>query len=112
MQQRTAHRPATLATILSWAAWLHLYRREGPRAQERAEACITLATEHGFAARVALGTIMRGWALAAQGQGEEGIAHMRQGVAAWRAAGSEVGLTNYLSFLAEPMGTSGRPQKG
>jgi DNA-binding winged helix-turn-helix (wHTH) protein/predicted ATPase len=109
---RELARPAALATILSWAAWLHLYRREGPWAQERAEACITLATEHGFAARVALGTIMRGWALAAHGQGEEGIAHMRQGVAAWRAAGSEVGLTNYLSFLAEAYGHVGQTAEG
>ena len=36
---------------------------------------------------------MRGWALAVQGQGEEGIAHMRQGMAAWRAIGSKVGRT-------------------
>ena len=55
---------------------------------------------------------MRGWALAAQGQGEEGIAHMRQGVAAWRAAGSEVGLTNYLSFLAEAYGHVGQTAEG
>jgi hypothetical protein len=76
----------TLSVALFWAAWLHQYRREGPLTQERAEACLALATEHGLAPNVALGTILRGGALAAQGQGEIGIAHLRQGVAAWRAA--------------------------
>ena len=32
---------------------------------------------------------MRGWALAEQGQAEEGIAQMRQGLAAYRATGAE-----------------------
>jgi tetratricopeptide (TPR) repeat protein len=68
-----------LTNALFWAAWLHQYRREAPLTQERAEACLTLATEHGLAPNVALGTIMRGWALAAQGQGEEGIAHLLSG---------------------------------
>src|SRR5262249_37231540 len=75
-------------------------------------ACMTLATEHGFATRLALGTIMRGGALAAQGQGEEGIAHLRQGLAAWRAAGSETGRTTYLAFLAEAYGSVGHAAEG
>ena len=44
--------PFTLASALVWTAWLHQCRREGPLAQERAEACMTLATEHGFATRL------------------------------------------------------------
>jgi predicted ATPase len=104
--------PHSLASVLVWAAWLHQLRREGPLAQERAEACMTLATEHGFATRLVLGTIMRGGALAAQGQGEEGIAHLRQGMAAWRAAGSEVGRTHYLAFLAEAYGKVGQTAEG
>jgi tetratricopeptide (TPR) repeat protein len=102
----------TLSVALFWAAWLHQYRREGPLTQERAEACLALATEHGLAPNVALGTILRGGALAAQGQGEIGIAHLRQGVAAWRAAGSEVGLTNFLAFLAEAYGYAGQTTEG
>ena len=73
---------------------------------------MTLATEQGFAARVALGTIMRGWALAEQGQGEEGIVQIRQGLAGWRAAGSEVGRANYLSLLAEAYGKVGQTAEG
>jgi hypothetical protein len=97
---REQARPATLANVLFWVAWLHQYRREGPLAQERAEASMTLSTEHGLAARVALGTLMWGWALAVQGHGEEGIAQLRQGMDAFRAAGSVVGRANHLAMLA------------
>jgi predicted ATPase/class 3 adenylate cyclase len=109
---RERARPYDFTVALFWAVWLHLYRREGPLAQERAEACIPLATEYGFALWVALGTIMRGGASAVQGQGEAGIAHLRQGLAAWQAIGSQVGRTSYLTFLAEAYGHVGQTAEG
>jgi predicted ATPase len=109
---RELARPFPLSGALCWAAWLHQYRREGPLAQERAEASIALATEHGFVARGALGTIMQGWALAEQGQGEAGITQLRQGLAAYRATGSEVGRTNHLSLLAAAYGNVGQTAEG
>ena len=56
--------------------------------REQAEAAVALATEQGFTQWAALGTVFRGWALAMQGQGEEGLAQVRQGIAAWRATGA------------------------
>src|SRR4029453_16425279 len=109
---RERARPYGFTVALFWAAWLHLYRREGPLAQERAEACIPLATEYGFALWVALGTIMRGGALAVQGHGEAGITHLRQGLAAWQAIGSQVGRTSFLTFLAEAYGHVGQTAEG
>jgi len=109
---RELGRPYDLTGALSWTARLHQYRREGALAQERVEACLTLATEHGFAGHVTQGTILRGWALAAQGHGEEGIAHMRQGLAARLAAGSEEGRAYYLAFLAEAYGHVGQTAEG
>jgi len=70
--------PFTLAYALVGAAVFHLLRQEGQLARERAEEVITLSTEHGFPNRLAVGTLLRGWALAEQGQVEEGIAQMRQ----------------------------------
>ena len=55
---------------------------------------------------------MRGGALAVQGQGEAGIAHLRQGLAAWQAIGSQVGRTSYLTFLAEAYGHVGQTAAG
>jgi predicted negative regulator of RcsB-dependent stress response len=93
--------PNTLANTLVWAAWLHQCRREGLLAQERAEDCITLATGYGSVGYVTQGTIMRGGALVQQGQGGEGIAQLRQGLAAWRAA-----------LLAEAYGHIGQIAEG
>src|SRR5262249_16196116 len=80
----------SLELALAWgAASLHQYRREGQAAQERAEAGITISTEQGFELNLAIGTILRGWALAEQGQAEEGLAQIRQGLEAYRATGAE-----------------------
>ena len=64
------------------------FRRDVPAVHEQAEAAVVLSTEQGFPHWVAGGTILRGWALAMQGQGEEGMAQVRQGIAAWRATGA------------------------
>jgi TOMM system kinase/cyclase fusion protein len=103
----------SLGLALAWgAASLHQYRREGQAAQERAEAGITISTEQGFPEVLAIGTILRGWALAEQGQAEEGIAQIRQGLDAERATGAEYQCTFYLSLLAEACGTAGRVEDG
>jgi predicted ATPase len=55
---------------------------------------------------------MRGWALADQGQGGEGIAQLHEGVAASRATGAEVFLTGWLAMLAEAYGKVGQTEEG
>jgi predicted ATPase len=57
-------------------------------------------------------TFDRGWALAAQGQDEAGIAQMHQGLAAIRAAGQGLGLSSRLAQLAEAYGKSGQAEEG
>ena len=78
LAQALAH-PFTLASALFFVAYLHHAHREGPATQERAEALIALSTEQGFRHWLVPGTLLRGWALATQGQREEGIAQMRHG---------------------------------
>jgi len=101
-----------LAFTLCYAAQLHQFRREGPLALERAEAALTLSIEQGFALYVARGTALRGWALAAQGQGEAGIAQIRRGMAAWRDTGSEVQRPYWLALLAEACANAGQLDRG
>ena len=100
--------PFSQVVALLYAAMFHLLRREGPAAQACVEAELTLATEHGFPFWVAGGTMLRGWARAVQGQTTEGIADMRQGIAAWRAIGASVVLSTYLATLAEVYGHIGQ----
>jgi predicted ATPase len=56
--------------------------------------------------------MLRGWALAEQGQGEEGIAQIHQGLATYQAIGSELVRTYYLGMLAEAYGTVGQVEEG
>ncbi len=104
--------PFNLAFALCLAAKLHQFRREGQATQERAEAAMALGTEQGFPFWLAYGAILRGWVLAEQGQGEEEITQMHQGLATWRATGAEANRPYYLALLAEAYGKVGQTEKG
>ena len=79
LAQRLSH-PYSLAFALGQNAWIHLYRQEWQVAQEQAEAVIALCADQGFAFFFAWGTMIRGRALAKQGQGEGGIAQDAAGL--------------------------------
>jgi predicted ATPase len=104
--------PYSLGHALAFAALLHLFRREGQLAQEKAEALIALAREHEFAWWLAGGITLRGWALAEQGQEEEGIAQLRQGLDAGQATGAELDWPMFLALLAEAHGKMGQVEEG
>jgi predicted ATPase len=108
--QELSH-PFSLALARTWAAFLHQFRQEGHLAQDRAEAVVTLATEQGFPFFLAWGMVLRGWALAAQGQ-EEGVSQMHHGMVAHRATGAELGRTLILAMLAEAYGKTGQADEG
>jgi tetratricopeptide (TPR) repeat protein len=78
----------SLAYALYFATVLHCLRLEAPAAQAQAEALMELARQREFPARGVRGTVLWGWALAAQGQSTEGIAQMRQGMDAHRSMGA------------------------
>jgi predicted ATPase len=109
--QELSH-PYSLTNALALAAMLHYYLREEKAVQERAEVMIALCTEYGFPRWLAGGTILQGWALAAQGQEEAGIAQMREGLAAWQAAGLRLGRSCWLYLLAEAYGKAGQVEAG
>src|SRR5262249_28865752 len=104
--------PFSQALALNFAAVLHQPRREGQATQKRAEAVIALSNKQGFLFRAAWGTILRGWALAEQGQGEEGMAQMRQGLATWDTTGTELARPHCLALLAEAYGKRGQTEEG
>ena len=102
----------SMARVLHSAAVLHRLRREGATTQEWAEASLALATEQGFGHQVGFATFDRGQALAAQGQGEAGIAQMHQGLAAIRAMGQRQSLSIWSALLAEAYGRIGQAEEG
>jgi predicted ATPase len=104
--------PYSLALALVHAASLHQYRREALAAHEQAESAMTLAAEQGFTQWLAWGTVLHGWARAMRGQGETGLAEMRQGVAADLATGARVMQPYFLGLSAEAYGEAGHPEAG
>jgi predicted ATPase len=104
--------PFSLALALYFAAWLYYFRREVYAAQEQAEAAVTLSSQQGFPFWLAAGTILGGWVLAEQGQEEEGIEQMRQGLAAYQATGAEQKQPYFLALLAEAYGKVAQTQAG
>jgi class 3 adenylate cyclase/predicted ATPase len=104
--------PFSVAWARCFAALVSQLRRDVLAVHEQAEAAVVLATEQGFTQWVAMGTISRGWGLAMQGQGEAGIAQVRQGIAAYRATGATLHVPYYCTVLAEVCAHLGDPEDG
>jgi predicted ATPase len=100
LAQELAH-PYSMAVALNRAAFLGQFRRESHATRQWAEAAAVIAAEHGFPRHTAIGPLLRGWALARQGQGAEGIAQIRQGFAAYRGLGMAMEDPYFLALLAE-----------
>jgi predicted ATPase/class 3 adenylate cyclase len=105
-------RPFILAAARVLTALTHQLRRDRSLTQEWAEAGISLAHEHGFPNWLAQGTVHQGWALAEQGQVEEGITQIRQGLATHQALGAGIFHSYYLALLAEAYGKAGQAEDG
>jgi predicted ATPase len=111
MAQTLAH-PFTQTFALTWAAILHQLRREVSATWECAEAIASLSTAQGFPFYLAVGALWQGWALASQGQVEDGIAQLCQGLTDLRATGTVQGVSWHLVLLAEAYGHAGQPEAG
>jgi predicted ATPase len=112
LAEKLSH-PLSLAEALGYAAWLHEFRREREAVQERAEALLELASKHGFPYWLTQGTILRGWAVADEGQTTEiGVAQMCQGLLAYRTTGAEVARSHYLVLLAKIYGKVKKAEEG
>jgi len=100
--------PFTLAVVLTYAAWVHQFRREAPAAREQAEAGIAVTTEGGFPVWLGEVLIIRGWALAELGEDGEGVEQVRRGLTTFRATGAVLVLPYWLGLLADVHGKADR----
>ena len=101
----------SLAQVLYYTA--RVLSSAGPHAvAEHAEACVAISVEHGFSFWRADGIKLLGWALAMQGRHTEGLAHIREGLSAYRAAGALTGVPFDLALLAEACGQAGLVEEG
>jgi predicted ATPase len=109
LAQQLAH-PLSFTMALRWAAVLHHLRREASLTQAHAEAAIETAQE--FPQQEARAMPLQGWALAAMGQGEVGMARIQQGMAASRATGATRNRPEELALLSEVSAQVGQIAEG
>jgi predicted ATPase len=96
----TAYEDVTQVFI--WiAAELHQMCREPQKVEQFVSVVLQLLGKQGSAVTVANATILRGWAGIIRGNKEEGLAMLRQGLAALRATGSKYRAPYCLARAAE-----------
>ena len=96
--------PFSEAFALVGVSFVERLRRDEEKVYDHAEAAVTLSTDQGFPSWLALGTLLRGSALTALGQQDEGIKQLHQGITDWRAIGTELFVPYFLTLLAEDYG--------
>jgi DNA-binding winged helix-turn-helix (wHTH) protein/predicted ATPase len=111
LAQELSH-PLSLSMGLNFAIIVHHFRRDIQVTLEQVEALETLTVEHVLQADNPGRAIRRGWALAEQGEVEEGLRHIRQGLACGQALEYEGTRTHSLALLAEACGKAGQTTEG
>jgi predicted ATPase len=104
--------PPNLVAALSITNMTYQCRRDVQLVREQAEVGIALATEQGTRHWLAIGTILRGWALTEQGHRAEGFAQLHQGLATYEPTGVKLGQPYFLSMLAEACRKNGQAEEG
>jgi DNA-binding winged helix-turn-helix (wHTH) protein/predicted ATPase len=110
LAQELAH-PYSLAFARYRASLYALFCRQAPTAQALAEEVLDVAKPHGFPFYAALGTAVRGGALVRQGQGDAGLALLRQGLRGLYTTGTQP-APHWLVWQAELCGYAGRREEG
>jgi predicted ATPase len=108
---RQADHLPSLAYAECFAGLVCQCRRDVAATQAHADALMTLAAAQGWPLRAEQGRILRGWALAMQGEASAGVALLRQGLAS-PDVGPEHLRPHWLALLAEAYGRAGQPEAG
>jgi class 3 adenylate cyclase/predicted ATPase len=104
--------PFSLLFTLSATSILGQFRHNVQLVEEYADAAIKLSLECGFPFYLAWGNVLQGWARTEQGNIDEGIAQITQGIATYQAAGAELGCSYFLALKAAAHGRAEQPQVG
>ena len=103
--------PTSEAAARYFAAAVSRSRRESQAVLENADRVIAIATDRESPHWLASGIFLRGWALAEDGQWDDGIAQMQEGIERWRTLGNDH-LGQPLMLLAEACSKAGRATEG
>jgi predicted ATPase len=90
------------AAQMAWAALLVAQGRGDPAAvRAQADTLIALCEQEGIAIWLGGGRVLRGWALAMQGQASAGLDEIQRGLSEWEATGAVLIKPYYLALQAE-----------
>jgi tetratricopeptide (TPR) repeat protein len=110
---RELDHPFSLADVLCFAGCvINGLRRDAQELKVHAEELERLSEELGFLSFSPTGTCYRGEALAMLGQVQEGIEHIRAGMAARQLVSVHCYFSGILGALAEAQGKAGQPEEG
>jgi DNA-binding SARP family transcriptional activator/predicted ATPase len=96
------------ANALAQAATVEQCRLDVAAARAHAEAAIEAATRDGYRYRLAMAMILHGWAVAAAGETEQGVAELEDGLELSRATGAHMDDPYYFALLADARARAGR----
>ncbi|MDP6591024.1 MAG: BTAD domain-containing putative transcriptional regulator [Alphaproteobacteria bacterium] len=109
---RELAQPFSEVIALSTSSYVHQFRGEASRARQQAEMTVALSVEQGFPSYLTTGNLLRGWAVATQGEPEAGLSMLRESLAGLYATGTDVRRTYYLALLAEVLGRADQLEEG
>ena len=105
---RAIGQPFGLCIALHQEGWLHCDCRFGVDGQTAGDEEFQIASKHGFPMWQATGQFWTGAGLLRQGFTEEALPSLLQGLASYRATGSVISLSHYLSILGEAWTQAGK----
>lgn len=100
-----------LAHALYFASALPVFERRASDALQQSSEAVDFARERGFMSYMALGSINHGWALAMEGEPDEGVAEISETLKAM-AGFARIDHSIFLALLAEAHGLAGQPELG
>ncbi len=96
-----------LSNAMLQLALLHQLRQEPAETLHWAEKTVEQSVEHGFVLRIAMGRLLKGWALAIAGE-EEGFKLLSEGLESLTTLGAGMDRPYFLGLMAEALGVAGK----
>ncbi len=102
--------PFSWVITYNYAAMLHQFRREPKQAQKYASAAKVIAKEHKFTYYLGWAMMINGWSSAVQGNCDEGISEIHEGMEILKNTGGKRSLPYYTAMLAEAYWLNGQSE--
>ena len=102
------HHPFSRAWVLISRCFTMHLRGDVQGMQAAAQEAIGLAVAQGFPNWLAQGLVHLGWTIAAQGDTEQGLAKIREGLGIWRMTGAVLATPMFLYLLADAHARAGQ----